>query len=154
MSTTKADRDQHNLHRLIGVSDGVFAIAMTLLALEIRPPAGWSGTLQTFWPIMGSLIPYAISFAAIAGFWTGHRRAFSYITRTDGWVTTLNFLTLSLVSLLPAAVELFITGKGTLFTIELYLGLIAAAGLSQGLMWAVAVLAKRVEPGEIGRAHV
>lgn len=145
MSTTKAERAQHNLHRLIGVSDGVFAIAMTLLALEVRPPEGWNGTPESLAPIASALIPYAISFAAIAGYWTGHRRAFSYISRADGLVTTLNFLTLALISLLPVGVQLFVGGRGTAFTIELYLGLIAAAGLSQGLLWAYAVMTRRVD---------
>jgi uncharacterized membrane protein len=147
MSSSKAERQQQNLHRLIMVSDGVFAIAMTLLAIEIHPPEHWTGDTQV---LVNSMLPmlsaYAISFAAIGGYWVGHRRAFSFITHADGWIVAMNFLVLALVALLPAGVELIYANGARGIGLTAYLGLIAAIGAAQGLMWGYAVVRRLVDP--------
>jgi uncharacterized membrane protein len=69
---------RHNYDRLLMLSDGVFAIAITLLVLDLRPPQQWSGSLldlvRNSWR---ALFGYVFGFAAVAGFWTAHRALFA-----------------------------------------------------------------------------
>jgi uncharacterized membrane protein len=83
-------------------SDGVFAIAITLLVLELSVPAG-SGDrlLRAFaeqWP---SYLAYVVSFATIGAVWVGHSVITEYLERADAGLIRLNLLLLMVVSFLP-----------------------------------------------------
>jgi uncharacterized membrane protein len=126
----------YGLERLIMLSDGVFAIAITLLALEIRPPEGWD---RTFNGLLGGmwreLLAFTMSFATIAIYWASHRRTFQRFRRSDAGLTAINFVLLGLITLLPFASRLIAEGgpRGEPFMI--YLGFIAAIGLANALLW-------------------
>jgi uncharacterized membrane protein len=91
--------DNH-LHRLILFSDAVFAIAITLLAIEIHPPEHWTSIGELFFLMGPKLAAYGISFAVIGIYWVSHRRLFERIARANGTLDALNFITLGLVALL------------------------------------------------------
>ena len=91
--------------RLEAFSDGVFAIAITLLILEIKVPApveGVDGGLGTAllhqWPSYAS---YVTSFLTIGIFWVNHHSIFRYIKRTDQTLLMINTLFLMVISFLP-----------------------------------------------------
>jgi uncharacterized membrane protein len=90
--------------RLETFSDGVFAIAITLLVLEIRVPESGAdahalgASLASLWP---SYVGYAISFATIGIMWVNHHAMFRYIARTDRWFLLANVFFLMCVSFLP-----------------------------------------------------
>lgn len=84
-----SEQDRLGLERLIFFSDAVFAIAITLLALEIRLPAS-QGTLTNdqllqdllaLWP---KYFSYVLSFLVIGGFWMGHHQKFRLILHEAG----------------------------------------------------------------------
>lgn len=83
-------------------SDAVFAIAMTLLVLDIGIPqvddADLGGALREVWP---EFFAYALSFALIAGSWASHHRKFRVITGYDDILTRLNLVLLFLIAFLP-----------------------------------------------------
>jgi uncharacterized membrane protein len=88
--------------RLEAFSDGVFAIAITLLVLEIGVPESafddlWQGIGEQ-WP---SYLAYATSFITIGGLWMVHHEIFRRLASADGSVLRLNILLLMLVSFLP-----------------------------------------------------
>ena len=94
------------LERLILFSDAVFAIAITLLALDVRLPALPSpltdGALaDALRSILPQVAAFAISFVVIAAFWVGHYRTFRFVHGLDGWLIFLNFAFLFFVVLLP-----------------------------------------------------
>ena len=64
---------RHHYDRLLMLSDGVFAIAITLLALELRPPEHWSGGL---WDLLverwRALFGYVFGFLIVGAFWFSH----------------------------------------------------------------------------------
>ncbi|WP_051813012.1 TMEM175 family protein [Kitasatospora sp. MBT63] len=91
------------LDRLLALSDGVFAIAATLLVLDVAIPAGLSPDdyRQALHDILPPLAAYGLSFLVIVEFWRGHREIFEYVGRPDTTLTRLALLELGLVALLP-----------------------------------------------------
>src|SRR5262249_46851508 len=97
-----------DLVRLKALTDGVYAIALTLLVLEIRIPENTlvgelSSTLVGLAP---RVLIYLISFFVIGGAWGSHQRMFSQIRRGDGLLVWFNFLSLLFVTLVPASAAL------------------------------------------------
>lgn len=88
--------------RIEAFSDGVFAIAITLLILNIRIPAPESGALAIQlarqWP---SYLSFFISFAFIGIMWVNHHRLFTHIHRSDNMLMVLNLLLLLGVTFVP-----------------------------------------------------
>ncbi|CAL9361902.1 hypothetical protein SUDANB130_00684 [Streptomyces sp. enrichment culture] len=89
--------------RLLALSDGVFAIAITLLVLDIHVPQGLDsdGFHQALGDVVPNLGAYAISFAVLAGFWRDHRAIFHRVRLVDADVIGLTVLGLGLTALLP-----------------------------------------------------
>ena len=106
-----ADREAHflPLDRFNAFSDGVFAIAITLLVLEIAiPHAGESVLpgLREQWP---EFLGYFISFAFIGGIWISHSGVTKFMKHGDAESFTMNLLLLLLVGLLPFSTALMVT---------------------------------------------
>ena len=82
-------------------SDGVFAIAITLLVLEIGVPAGSENdlvpALVAEWP---SYLAYLVSFATIGAVWFAHTVVTEYLDHADSILVRLNLLLLAVVSFL------------------------------------------------------
>jgi uncharacterized membrane protein len=127
----------YDLERLIFFSDGVFAIAITLLVIELHPPHDWDRTFTGLVNHLGaSIIYYMISFAAIGAFWMTHRLMFRYVQGFSETASWLNLLFLALVGLTPLANMLLGTGRLSLEIIWIYIGLMSAISLAGGVLWA------------------
>jgi uncharacterized membrane protein len=91
--------------RFEAFSDGVFAIAITLLILEVRLPPLKTGTeaeqLRNLLGIWPSYLVYAASFATIGIMWINHHALFRYIERVTHAATIANLALLGLISFLP-----------------------------------------------------
>jgi uncharacterized membrane protein len=76
---------QHDPARLLALSDGVFAIVLTLLVLEIQVPdlARGQSLTDALREVRPSFIGFLISFGVTAIAWAGHRDLFALIRRTD-----------------------------------------------------------------------
>jgi len=103
MAAAKTD---HALERMVFFSDAVFAIAITLLVIELHAPELPRGSsdaaqLQALASLSPNLVGFGISFAVIGMFWMGHHRAFSlashYSPRVLGW----NLCLLGLIAFMP-----------------------------------------------------
>ncbi len=131
--------DKVGLERILFFSDAVFAIAITLLALEIRlPPLPETATNVQLLAALGALWPrylsYIISFLAIGMMWLSHHRAFRHVHRYSDRLILLNILFLLLIGFLPfptAVIGEFGNTVGTIF----YAAAMAAAGLMFALLW-------------------
>jgi uncharacterized membrane protein len=89
--------------RLVAFSDGVFAISITLLVLEIRPPAGRDDLLSGLLALWPSYLAYAVTFLFIGQVWVNHHVMFDHIRVADRTVLLLNTLLLMVVAFLPFA---------------------------------------------------
>jgi uncharacterized membrane protein len=94
------------LERLIFFSDAIFAIAITLLALDIRLPSlsptiGDQELFSQLLAISPKYYSFGISFLAIGLYWLGHHRMFQYIVRYDGILLLLNLLLLMCIVFIP-----------------------------------------------------
>ena len=94
--------------RIVAFSDGVFAIAITLLVLQIDIPEHLPAGSTLFDEIVdqeGDLIAYGISFAVLGKLWLSHHRFFSAVERFDSVLMALNLLYLAWIVLVPFTSE-------------------------------------------------
>lgn len=141
----------YDLERLVFFSDGVFAIAITLLVIEMHPPEGWDKTLGSLVEALApKVLYYAISFSAIGSFWMTHRMIFRYVQKFSEATSWLNLLFLMLIGLVPLGNAVLLegmSGRPSLAAIEVYVGLIIILSIAVGLLWAhVALLARVIDP--------
>lgn len=128
-----------SLHRLLFFSDGVFAIAITLLAIELHVPHGWDGTAgMLFREGGGMLVAFALSFAVVGVFWNAHRRLFLGMTKFTNGVFVLNLMLLAGIALMPFATVLLYSGPESLDRFVIYLGLVSLIGVVDGLTFGYA----------------
>jgi uncharacterized membrane protein len=85
------------------LSDAVFAITMTLLVLEIRPPTDYTNLLHGLLALWPSYLAYAVTFLFIGQVWVNHHVMFDHIRAADRVVLLLNTLLLMIVAFLPFA---------------------------------------------------
>jgi uncharacterized membrane protein len=89
--------------RLVAFSDGVFAITITLLVLEIRPPTDDAELLDGLVALWPSYLAYAVTFLFIGQVWVNHHVMFDHIRGADRTVLLLNTVLLMVVAFLPFA---------------------------------------------------
>jgi uncharacterized membrane protein len=97
------------LDRFNAFSDGVFAIAITLLVLELTVPVGPERLLTALveqWP---EFLGYLISFAFIGGSWVAHARMTKLLKRGDSLIFEINLLFLLFVAVMPFTTSLMVT---------------------------------------------
>jgi uncharacterized membrane protein len=128
--------------RLETFADGVFAIAITLLVLEIRIPAAGEDLGQALLKQWPSFAAYVTSFLTIGVIWVSHHQMFTIIRRT-----TTTFLFLNVLFLLPVAFVPFPTAlvadhileEGTRTTAVLVYGAVSVViALMFNVLWAYA----------------
>ena len=132
--------ERHNFDRLLMLSDGVFAIAITLLALDLRPPEHWQGGIDTLMVAMQRpLFAYSAGFVIIALYWVVHRRLFARLRRVDAVATILALLLLFLIALVPA-VAMLISEYSAPHSMLVYVLTVAAIGIVQLALWSYSAL--------------
>lgn len=119
--------------RVLFFSDAVFAIAITLLAIDLKVPAS---TSQNQSIIDGKgLISFGISFVVIGLFWLGHHGTFRYIVALDRVLISINLFFLGTIALLPYPTRLLEVGTSGSAQIVFYAACVAAAGLGECAIW-------------------
>ena len=97
------------LDRYNAFSDGVFAIVITLLVLELPVPAEGVPVLPALAESWLDFLGYAISFAFVGGIWLSHAGLSKYMKRGDAAFFRLNLVMLLFVALLPFSTQLMVT---------------------------------------------
>jgi uncharacterized membrane protein len=95
-----------SVERLGALADGVFAVAMTLLALDIHVPLpGSIHSEAALWQALAALGPrflmYGMSFVTLGIFWIGHQTQLHYLARSDRDLVWIHVVFLATVTLVP-----------------------------------------------------
>ena len=129
-------------NRLEAFSDGVFAVAITLLALNLAVPGPGHGALLTQllsqWP---SLVAYLISFFTIGVIWVNHHAVIRSVKAVDRTLLFINLVLLLFVVVIPAATNMmaeYLTGGGqdSHLAVALYAAVFEGMGASFAAMFA------------------
>ena len=88
-----------NKNRLEAFSDGVIAIILTIMVLELRAPHGTDA--DAILPVLGTLLRYLLSFIYVGIYWVNHHALFEHVERVDGAVLWANLHLLFWMSLIP-----------------------------------------------------
>jgi uncharacterized membrane protein len=110
--------------RLAAYTDAVFAVIITIMVLELRPPASptWIGLLH-LWP---TVVSYVVSYAFVAIIWMNHHYLMTYITAPSLKLIWLNFGHLFCVSFLPFATAWLAESELAQIPVIFYAGLFVA----------------------------
>jgi uncharacterized membrane protein len=104
----RAEVDGAGTERLTFFSDAVVAIALTLLALELPTPDGFTG--RELWRSLGdhgdAYLAFALSFVVIAAHWNTHHDVFPWLRRTDNRLRMLNMAWLFTIVITPFATRI------------------------------------------------
>lgn len=129
--------------RLEAFSDGVIAIAITLLVLEVRVPhLEDTGDGRELWAALRDLWPaylgYVLSFTIIGIMWANHHAVFRLVGRVNHGLVVTNTLFLMLVAFLPFPTALlaeYLTHEGEETAVRVYSGWLLVTALSYYLLW-------------------
>jgi uncharacterized membrane protein len=140
--TKTREGNEIEFSRIVAFSDGVFAIAITLLVLSLNVPAQLHGKelSEALWEERHDLLAYAISFAVIGRYWVVHHRFFGDVVGFDGRLLGLNIFYLAWIVLIPFSSEVLGDHGSESAAIVLYavnLSMVALVG------WAMAADARR-----------
>jgi uncharacterized membrane protein len=136
MQISRTGRKTFNSDRVITFSDGVIAVAITLLVLDLKLPEGvtdaqlpsvLSGSLHSFGV-------YVLSFVVIGMLWMGHHEQYSHIGRVDGLLIWLNLLYLMTIGLIPFLTSL-LSDHATALPTCLYASVLVTTSLLSAVMW-------------------
>jgi uncharacterized membrane protein len=118
----RREENEVEFSRIVAFSDGVFAIAITLLVLNLGVPEHVRGDDldRALWDQRQDLLAYAISFAIIGRFWVVHHRFFSSVVGFDGRLLGLNLFYLGWIALFPFSAQVFGDHAGDTAAIVLY----------------------------------
>jgi uncharacterized membrane protein len=124
--------------RVLFFSDAIFAIAITLLVLDIRVPVHGNNPAREIHDALPNIYSFGISFVVIGLFWMGHHSLSRYIAAFDRGLIAINLLFLGIIAFLPFPTSVLRAGAsgpssraGTIF----YAACIAAAGLVELAIW-------------------
>jgi uncharacterized membrane protein len=141
------DREQRQFERLAFFSDAVFAIAITLLVLDLKPPSG-----PTFRLDLGELLPtflgFVISFSVIAIYWLTHHAIFGALVREDRRLRIANLVFLACIAFLPFPTSIIARYPATSGSVIFYALSVAAVGLCEVILILAARRQGLMRPGE------
>lgn len=139
------------LERLVYFSDAVFAIAITLLVLDIHLPDGLDerelpAALGSLWP---KYLSYFISFTVIGLYWMAHHRVFGYIKRLDGRLVFLNLMFLMSVAFMPFPASVVSEYGDTQTAVVVYAASLMVTGLLLNAMSWYSVRGRRLTDADL-----
>jgi len=146
-------------NRVEAFSDGVFAIAITLLILEIRVPEhgeaeGLAPALVHLWP---SFLAFATSFFEIGVMWINHHRLFTMIGKTDQRLLIWNMLLLLGITFVPfptALIARHLTAKDAWAAALLYNGTLFFLSIAFNMLWRYASTQRRLIDDDVEQSSV
>ncbi len=140
-----------NLERLAALSDGIFAVAMTLLVIDLHAPASElihnnAGLADALRDIIPQIIVFFMSFITLGIFWVGQQTQLNNLTSSDRDLTWLHLLFLVFVTLVPFSTDLMGSFIQYRLALLIYWGNILLLGAALFITWRYAVAKALVKP--------
>lgn len=139
-------KKEFQLERMILFSDAVFAIVITLMAIEIKIPETEELTSETLGKAMFHLIPtilaYIVSFIFIGSIWYQHLKMFSLLKDYDRGLVIRNMLLLFFIGLFPFSATLITRAKGQMLPFFMYLFMILFCVIAQYILYHYIVIGR------------
>jgi uncharacterized membrane protein len=151
-----------SVERLAALSDGIFAVAMTLLVLELHGPAKEAiQSEQELWAALCAMMPqivtWIMSFLTLGIFWAGQQAQLNHFERGDRHLAWIHLIFLGAVSLVPFSTKLLAEFIGLRAALLIYWANILALGVILFISWKYASSAGLLKPGlpkDLGKAVV
>lgn len=140
-----------SVERMSALSDGLFAIAMTILVLELHPPAAeaihseadlWHGLVE----IGPQVLMFLMSFLTLGIFWGGQQTQLNYLARADRNITWLHLGFLFFVTMVAFSTRLLGDFIGFRLALAVYWANILLLGIMLWLTWRYAMAAGLLKP--------
>ena len=135
--------------RLEAFTDGVIAIIITILVLELRPPHGED--LASLRPLIPTVLSYVLSFVFLAIYWNNHHHLMHAVRQVDGRVLWANVHLLFWLSLVPFATAWMGDSHFATLPVALYGGLLFMAAIAYTIL-VRALLARHGPESALARA--
>lgn len=136
---TKERKSLMSFSRFEAFSDGVFAIAITLLALEIRIEDITNATSEQVWNALLNLFPHIItcgtSFIVIGVIWLNHHALFHFLKRVDRVSLTINLFLLMCIAFIPCSTAMLGTYRQYPLIVAFYGFSLAITGFVYNILW-------------------
>ena len=140
-------KKEFQLERIILFSDAVFAIAITLLVLEIKVPHVGEDINNSLINILIGMTPkfigFFISFFVIGQYWIVHHKLFGFVDDYNGGLLWLNLIFLLSIVLMPFSTALYSENIKTTLSFVIYCSNIFASGIIAFVLWRYIGSAKR-----------
>jgi uncharacterized membrane protein len=141
-ATTEVTSADHELglERIVFFSDAVMAIAITLLAVDVKVPEIAATMAAAELParlaeLSPRIMSFVISFVVIGIYWMSHHRYFSFIKRFDGGLMVLNLMFLMFIAAMPFVASLLGQYPSLPVGVVAYAADVAAIGISLSALW-------------------
>ncbi|MGI5825973.1 MAG: TMEM175 family protein [Patescibacteria group bacterium] len=146
ISANPQTADDNDLSRILALSDGVFAFALTLLVTSFFVPTDLSldQVPAVVFEQLPTLTSYVTSFVVIGGFWYSHHQKFRYIIRYNSVFLWLNLLILMTIAFLPFSTDFVGEYSRSAFAVIFYNLSLIVASLSFSLLWIYATKSRKL----------
>jgi uncharacterized membrane protein len=121
--------------RLEAFSDGVFAIVITLLVLELRPEEGAAHAREMILHAFPRMLAFGLSFVVIGSYWVAHHRLLHYFRAVDRVLLWINLALLMVVAFIPYPTALIGATHGDVAAVQLYGLTLILANLLGVALW-------------------
>ncbi|MCF6132534.1 TMEM175 family protein [Flavobacterium wongokense] len=139
-------KKEFQLERMILFSDAVFAIVITLMAIEIKIPENIELTSENMSHEIKHLLPtllaYMVSFIFIGSIWYQHLKMFSLLKDYDRGLVIRNMLLLFFIGLFPFSATLITRAKGQMLPFFMYLFMILFCVIAQYILYHYIVIGR------------
>lgn len=138
--TTNDNSPALSKHRLDALADGIFAVAMTLLVIELKLPEAAKilsdvDLASALLHLIPKFIGWIVSFFVLGIFWWTHHRALNHVRQVDGKLIALNLAFLGFVSLMPFASSLAGEFPRSIISQIIYAATMITVAIFSRLIW-------------------
>ena len=139
---TRTERAKE-VDRIAAFSDGVFAIAITLLSLQLAVPAA-KDLGHSLVELAPNIFAFVLSFLVIGAYWAAHHRLFSRVTKHDDRLIWLNLAVLFFIVVIPFTTTVIAAHGGSRLGVLVYAFSLVGAGLANVALTAYVLVGRRL----------